>query len=445
MQHISILRFLFWICFFHFSIILQGQAWKEYHAPEDAGWSSEKLGEAWAFADSIGSAAFILIHDGKIVSTYGDVTRRFMCHSVRKSLLTTLYGIYVDKGLVDLDQTLAELGIDDVHSLTDLEKTATIRQLLQARSGVYHPAAYETESMKKARPARGSHAPGTFWYYNNWDFNTSCAILMQQTGEDFFSDFKNKIADPLGMEDFRLEDTYYHLEAEHSKYPAYPFRMSARDLARVGQLYLQGGRWDGRQLITGDWIREATKTYSSNTRTEGRGYAYMWWTNIYGEEHPNYSMQGVGNQAVIVFPEDNVVMVNRADTYLGRPVKTEDLVQLTKLVWAARGGTRAPMPRQRKARFEKSQPPIPSEKMKPRRLRSFTGKYQLDEAEIDIAVKDKHLFVSTPVAGDFYAVPVGTDALMLQDAWYILHFVRGGDGKFEQKIQLHRDPAEYRQ
>lgn len=67
---------------------------------------------------------------------------------------------------------MAELGIDDNEPrLTDEEKRATVHDLLKARSGVYHPALYETARMKEKRPPRHSHASGTFWYYNNWDFN----------------------------------------------------------------------------------------------------------------------------------------------------------------------------------------------------------------------------------------------------------------------------------
>ena len=114
--------------------------------------------------------------------------------------------------------------------------------------------------------------------------------------------------------------------------------MSARDLARIGQLFLQNGKWNDKQIISESWVRESTKTYSENTRTQGRGYAYLWWTGIYGDEHPNYSAQGVGNQSVIVYPEDNIVLVNRANTFLRESVRTRDLVKLTKMVFEARTG-----------------------------------------------------------------------------------------------------------
>lgn len=424
-----------------FPALLIAQPWQTYDSPEEAGWSSEKLQVAWKYADEIGSAAFMIIQDGKVVDHHGDVSRRFMCHSVRKSLLTSLFGFYVDNGTIDLDLTLKELNIDDVHSLTDLEKTAKIRDMMKARSGIFHPAAYETEAMKKARPARGSHAPNTLWYYNNWDFNTLCHILTRFSKKDFFEDFEEKLARPLGMQDFRLEDTYYHLEPENSQYPAYPFRMSARDLARVGQLYLQEGQWKGEQILSADWIKEATKTYSFNTREKGRGYAYMWWTGIYGSDHPNYSMQGVGNQAVIVFPKDNVVMVNRTDTYLGHSVETDDLVRLTNMIWEAKAGDHKTSPSVSKWNVIPPDPPARPIMMTKAQMDAFIGTYHVNEIDIEILWKNNQLMVDTPFAGDFYVYPVNESTLMAQDAWNAITFSANGKGKFSKQVEWLRDPA----
>ncbi|NIM63854.1 MAG: serine hydrolase, partial [Acidobacteria bacterium] len=120
----------------------------------------------------------------------------------------------------------------------DSEQQARILDLLKARSGVFHPAAYAGRT--DSRP-RGSEGPGRYFAYNNWDFNTSATILMQETGEDVFEAFDRYFARPLAMEDWRLSDGYYHYERDKSKYPAYPFRMSARDAARFGLLFAREG------------------------------------------------------------------------------------------------------------------------------------------------------------------------------------------------------------
>lgn len=191
---------------------------------------------------------------------------------MRKSLLSALIGIVVARKKIDLDNTLAHLGIDDnPPSLTDIEKQATVRMLLQARPGVYHSALYETKEMAAARPPRGSHAPGTFWYYNNWDFNALGTIYEHATGVGIYDALEQQIARPIEMQDYRPEDGEYFTGAA-SIHRAYPIRMSARDLARFALLYLRGGVWAGRQVVPADWVRESTRPYSD--AAYGRGYGY---------------------------------------------------------------------------------------------------------------------------------------------------------------------------
>jgi CubicO group peptidase (beta-lactamase class C family) len=149
-----------------------GKHWKQVAKPEDRGWSTEKLAAAKAYADSLDTAAVIVVDDGVIVSQWGATTTKFNVHSIRKSLLSALYGIAIAKGQIKLNATLDQLGIDDNEpSLTLEEKQARVVDLLKARSGIYHAALYETPAMKAEKPARGSHPPRTFWCYNNWDFN----------------------------------------------------------------------------------------------------------------------------------------------------------------------------------------------------------------------------------------------------------------------------------
>lgn len=170
------------------------------------GWSSAKLALAQDYAKRIGSAAVMVIDDGIVVAAWGDMTHKYFCHSMRKSLMSTLYGVYVADGKIDLGATLEELGIDDKMPLTEVEKTATVQDLLSARSGVYIEAAGEAPSMKAMRPPRGSHAPGTFWYYNNWDFNALGTIYDQLSSEkNIYTAFDKRIAGPIGMQDYDPE------------------------------------------------------------------------------------------------------------------------------------------------------------------------------------------------------------------------------------------------
>jgi len=77
------------------------QHWHKVETPEQLGWSSEKLAEAHAYSKQIGSSAVMIVDDGVVVDAWGDITRRFQCHSMRKSLLSALIGVHVEEGHMD--------------------------------------------------------------------------------------------------------------------------------------------------------------------------------------------------------------------------------------------------------------------------------------------------------------------------------------------------------
>jgi len=311
-------------------------AWKKAKTPEQLGWSSEKLAKAKAYSKWIGSAEVMIVDDGIVVDTWGDVAQKYNCHSMRKSLLSALYGIYVKEGKIRLKKTLKELGVDDNTPLTDAEKEATIGDLLKAQSGVYIPAVGESAFMKADRPPRGSHAPGTSWYYNNWDFNALGTIFDQETGEkNIYSAFKHHIADPIGLQDFAPEEHHYTYQAD-TKHPYYGFRMSTRDLARFGLLFLREGRWQKREIVPADWVRESTASHS--TIGPDSGYGYLWWTGSRGGLYPNVSLEGHSYCAaggsghwIVVFPYRNLVVVHRVNS--DKPGPEVYHFQMGTLLW----------------------------------------------------------------------------------------------------------------
>ncbi len=208
-------------------------------------------------ADQLKSGAVMAVFRGRVLLACGDVRRKFEAYSMRKSLVSGLYGTAVARGQIDLDSTLADFSIDERTPLSATERLATVRQVISARSGVYLPAAYGA-SQARGRPVRGSHAPGTHWFYNNWDFNIAGVIYERATGEDLYASFTRRLAEPLGMEDWDPADGFRAYEPSKSLHPAHTFRISTRDLARFGQLYLQNGRWLDRQILTPDWLKDST-------------------------------------------------------------------------------------------------------------------------------------------------------------------------------------------
>ncbi len=307
-----------------------GKSWERKHPSH---WSAAGLKRARDYSATLRTAAVMIVDDGVVVDEWGQTDRKFNCHSIRKSLLSALYGIQAAEGRIRLSDNLATLGIDDNEpALSDVEKRATIANLLRSRSGVYHPALYETPRMKAMRPPRHSHRPGSFWYYNNWDFNALGTIYEKLTGETIFESFHRRIAQPLEMEDFTPGDGAYFTGPD-SVHPAYPFRMTARDLARFGLLFLRKGQWGDRQVVPAAWVRESTSSYSRTGEPDygGEGYGYMWWVG-----RDSFSARGAGGHYVVVVPGRRLVVVHRVDTDRpGNSVSGEDFERLLRLIFAA--------------------------------------------------------------------------------------------------------------
>lgn len=287
--------------------------------PQQQGWSTDLLEQAKAFSRRIQSSAVMIIKHGAVVAEWGDTAKPMELASVRKSMLSALISIAWERGQINLAATIGSLGIDDnAPSLTTEEKSATVQQLLEARSGVYHTALYETRSMAAMRPPRGSHPSGTFWYYNNWDFNALGAIYLHATGSSVFDALAREIAGPIGMQDYKPSDgTYFTGPA--SVYPAYPIRMSTRDLARFALLYLHEGRWQDRQIVPAQWVRDSTQAYSQSGY--GPGFGYLWWTGFLKDSFApavrlpagSFFAAGAGGQFAFVIPALDLVVVHRID------------------------------------------------------------------------------------------------------------------------------------
>lgn len=300
--------------------------WAQWESPEQIGWRGAKLAEAREVSAAIPTAAVMVVAGGKVVDAWGEVARHYNVHSIRKSFLSALYGIHEAEGRVDLEATLASLGIDDKEGLSEREKLATVHQLLAARSGVYHPSGYESPNMIAIKPARHSSGPGVTWCYNNWDFNALGTIFRKLTGTDIHAEFKARIADAIGMEDYVPARDGSYVALEKSDHPAYPFRMTARDLARFGELFLRQGRWGGRQVVPADWVADSVAPISDAGLVGS--YGYMWWVSREGIHWPHvrvpegtYSARGAGGHEIVVIPKLDAVVVHRVDTDIpGRAV-----------------------------------------------------------------------------------------------------------------------------
>src|ERR1700733_3348036 len=294
--------------------VFPGVQW-EAASPAELGWSLQGLAKAYQVFAALPPASMVVIDRGRIVVAWGDSARRIKLSSIRKSLLSALYGTPVHEGRVDLDDTLEKLEIDDAPPLTHGERQATLRMLLQARSGVYHSYVGGTPHMRELMPEREAPPPAALWSYNNWDFNVLGGVYERKLNKKIGEAFQAEIAAPIQMQDFRIDDMYY-LKSEdnapafaRSMYPAYHFRLTARDMARFGYLFLRGGNWNGTQVIPADWVRASTTSYSETTGFgEGFGYGYLWWVHGYGLNMDVFSARGALGKYIVVIPERDLVV-----------------------------------------------------------------------------------------------------------------------------------------
>lgn len=294
------------------------------------------------FLEDSGSSSALILYQGKVAHQYGDIHTRNLIHSIRKAVLGVLYGELVESGAVRLDERVGELALAEPGTpFTDLEASATVEDLLSSRSGIYLPAAAESREMANARPPRGSHVPGEAYYYNNWSFNALGTLYEDRSGRTIYRAFEEELAAPLGMTSFegnigrlvlgdggeggdtlppRLSTTdgFYLLEPEKSRHQAYHFRLSAHDLALFGQMLLQNGMWEGRRLVSAEWIDQITECRSVVNENIGGGmslcYGMMWSVAEREGTTISFSHTGEGVHLISIHPLAGVVIVHRAPT-----------------------------------------------------------------------------------------------------------------------------------
>jgi CubicO group peptidase (beta-lactamase class C family) len=279
---------------------------------------------------------------------HGDLEHVSYLASVRKSVLSILYGIYEERGRIDLDRTLAQLDIDDIGGLTDAEKQATVRDLITARSGIYHPASNSGDDLANA-PPRGSQKPGSYYLYSNWDFNALGTIFEKETGIDIYAALEQDLALPLGFQDFDRDRHRKSGDLNRSVHPAYHMNLSTRDMARIGYLMLRDGNWAGRQIVPRAWVRESTRAFTRRTemnpagRRDGAfGYGYLWWVfddpDLPSAYRGAYTGLGAVGQHILVMPELDLVVAHKTDPATRRRVSHGQFLEVIALLVEAHCG-----------------------------------------------------------------------------------------------------------
>lgn len=261
--------------------------------------------------------AIVILQDGKIIYEYGPTHKIMNTASIRKAIIGILYGIAIDHGLIDINKTLAELNIDEVTPLTKQEKTATIEHLLMFKSGIYLPAQGEHDSQITDRPKRESHKPGEYFFSNNFDANTLGTIFVQETGMSIGEFMEEYLAKPLGLQDFLAKNVimgtpwfYTKKKSNHTQYYLY---LSTRDLARIGAMVANKGQWNGKQIVSKEWIIKSTTSYSNLEENHIKygfynGFGYQWWLET---KSKTIWADGYGGRFLMINPKYNLVLVEQ--------------------------------------------------------------------------------------------------------------------------------------
>ncbi|MDB6078708.1 MAG: Beta-lactamase class [Akkermansiaceae bacterium] len=236
--------------------------------------------------------------------------------SLSKSFNSTAVGLAIQDGKLSLDDKVLKFFPDDAPAeIPDNLKAMTVRDLLTMTCG------HETEakqvgggpSVKAFLAQPVPFKPGTHFLYNTMGSYTLSAIVTKVTGQTSLDYLKPRLFEPLG-----IGNPVWDASPEGNSLGGYGLHLCTEDIAKFGQLYLQKGQWNGKQLVSQDWIAQATTKQVPNDQ-EGHakigddwklGYGYQFWQC----QHHAFRGDGKDGQFCVVMPEQDVVVAITADT-----------------------------------------------------------------------------------------------------------------------------------
>jgi CubicO group peptidase (beta-lactamase class C family) len=303
--------------------------WQKVKSPEAAGYSSAKLDALRVWLKTQNTTGMLVVVSGRVVFEYGDAAQVSKVASVRKSVLGMLLGNYVASGQINLQKTVKEIKLDDLDQFLPIEERATLQNLIMSRSGIY----LEADSNA---PRKGSQAPGSLFYYNNWDFNAAGTAFEKLTGRNIFDALEADLARPIGMQDYdRGKQKTIQTVPENliSVHPEYAMYLSTRDMARLGLLMLRQGKWKDADVLPKNWVDYLTTVHTPAAEMWPAGlrralsagpslwgYGALWWvwdaprgttsanwTDFTG----SYTAMGTDGQYITVIPLYDVVVAHK--------------------------------------------------------------------------------------------------------------------------------------
>ncbi len=296
-----------------------GEEWREA-SPESVGLDPERLARGVERVGELaGMRSLLVVRHGRIVAerSYAGAGRNRSPHDVKsasKSLLSALVGIAIERGEIPgVDATVGELLPDYAEGLAPEKRGITLEQLLSMSSGLASTSGEHYGAWVASGDwARGALArpleedAGDGFGYSTGSSHLVSAILTEATGRTALDYAREHLAGPLGITIHSWQGS-----PEGYSFGGNSVRMTPRDLARLGQLYLQEGRWNGRQVVPAEWVRRSTRRHAEGWPHRYGAYGYLWWLPP-DDPWESFAAVGYGGQFLYVVPELDMLLVTTA-------------------------------------------------------------------------------------------------------------------------------------
>lgn len=335
-------KFIYTICFCSLSAIaflLSGCVIRDYWptngwrtaAPEDHGMDPEKLKSAEQFAEYMTNAwSVLVVKDGYIVSENyyknGGQNKAYELASATKSITSTLVGIAIDKGFIESsEQPICELMPDYFsEDEDDWRNQITLQDSLTMTWGFDWPGDYDLSNpdhplwewavaedrFEYALNREQGNTPGENFIYDSTSSHFLSGAITESTGMSAL-EFANKhLFSPLGIKNEDGESVAWKTDDQGYNEGGYGLELTPRQMAKIGFLMLNKGFWEYKQVVSEEWVENATKGQADVIMPgvpEGTAkYGYQWWTDANGA---SYHALGYGGQMILVIPEADIVIV----------------------------------------------------------------------------------------------------------------------------------------
>ena len=306
----------------------------DFYMPElyEFGGEKKPIQEA---IDYFNTDGLMILKDGEVLyENYWNKNKensRHIIWSVSKSFLSALVGIALDEGLTD------DINDPIIKYLKDFEGTGyegvSIKNLLQMSSGIAFNEDYGdpdsdinryarvtatgTSQREFAKTLKNSREPGTYNHYISLDSQMLGMLVAEVTNVTVKEYLYEKIWSQIGMQD----DAFYLTDKQEVEMSLGGLNVTLRDMAKFGQLYLNKGNWNGKQVVPAEWVSNSTVPLGKHVQpnagdqftSDAWGYGYQWW--IPGPGVSDYTAHGIYNQFIYVNPESGVVIAKTSSNF----------------------------------------------------------------------------------------------------------------------------------